>query len=292
VEVTPNHYVIRVPRLAGYKTLIVNAVVAVVAVGVALWPSLPWAEWTPEGIAAWYDQMTVLVVGAVALLNMGLRLLATTPAAPFKRTGDRHEDGHPSEAEEMAYKTGYEHGMRQAALNLRAQTVASALADERIAGSDVLTGDWPPLAEVKRDLVRNEQLVHPVAAHTVTLDTARDYTSWKADDGVDRVQVTATPCTWPDCACHIRCEDRRPVMGVPADLDQANGDLASKLAFLDTLTAGAGARVSVFLSAFALPTALLLTGLAAGCAPLPRVFPDICPTGMHYAACVDTQKAR
>lgn len=279
MEVTPNHYVIRVPRLAGYKTLIVNAVVAVVAVGVALWPSLPWAEWTPEGIAAWYDQMTVLVVGAVAVLNMGLRLLATTPAAPFKRHDVKREwrDMADIEAREyaievkrdLAYKAGYEHGMRQAALNLRAQNVASALADERIAGSDVLTEDWPPFAEVKRDLVASEADMALADEHGV--------------------------CAFPNCACHIRCKDRPgalPNMGVPADPDQANGDLASKLAFLDTLTAGTGARVSVFLSAFALPTALLLTGLAAGCAPLPRVFPDICPTGTHYAACVDAQKAR
>lgn len=247
MEVTPDHYVIRVPRLAGYKTLVVNAVIAIWALVIAIWPELP-GEVTPDVVGAWFDQVTGLVVGAVAVINMALRLMSSTPAAPFKRAPGTDDSGVSEDALKRAYLEGKIAGRYEDAVEReRQRTVAAALANERIAGPDVLADTWPPLANVKRELVSCGE--------------------------VDRVEVTSEMCVWPDCACHIRCKDRQPV----ADLDDVNGDAAAKLSFLDTLTSGPGARA--FLSAFLLPSFLLFAGLTvatlAGCAPGVRPTPSL-----------------
>lgn len=243
MEVTDKHLVIRVPKLAGYKTLFVNAVIAVIALGVAIWPELPGGGLTPEDVGVWYEQVAAMIAAGVAAVNMVLRLMSSGPAAPFKRGGggDRHEDGWPSEGERTAYEEGFQAGMGEAnrmhleariheRYGLAKQTVAQALDNERIAGSDVLTDYWPPLADVKRYLVADEMHV---------------------EQGV---------CAWPDCPCHIRCKDRQD--GLPL-----NGEAAEKLSFMQTLQTGAGVRALA--AGFLSPVAVLFMGAAlflGGCA--------------------------
>lgn len=72
-------FTITIPRLSGYKTLVLNGLAIVGSIAVIFWPDakLPDAQTT----GALIDSLDALVVAGLATLNILIRLITTTPVA-------------------------------------------------------------------------------------------------------------------------------------------------------------------------------------------------------------------
>src|SRR5688572_5375954 len=86
MHLTQDHVVITLPRLSGYKTLFINGALLLFAMLSIAFPSF-----VPPDVATvsvFFDTATGFAVAAVAIVNVALRLMTSTPAAPFKRSDD------------------------------------------------------------------------------------------------------------------------------------------------------------------------------------------------------------
>lgn len=250
MEVTDNHYVIRVPRLAGYKTLVVNAAIAIWALAIAIWPELPADLVSPDSVGAWFDSGTAIAMLCVAGVNGVLRLMASGPAAPFKRKDGK---GDPTEGERRAYDEGYDSAredMRQHEEELRRTRIEAKLLGRYEGVKDTLAMQAP--TEDLRDLLAKGSPRHPCGC---LVDGDVGCNKCEPVEAVDEVRVESGVCAFPDCSCHIKCKDR-----VPTEAD--------KVSFINTLASAAGVRA--MLVGFLSPSLVLFAGLAiatlGGCA--------------------------
>lgn len=86
VTATDSHFVISVPRLMGYKTLILNGVMIAFSVISVVWPKVHTPD--PQALDILFNQGTAAAVAVFAFVNALMRLQSTGPAAPFKPAKD------------------------------------------------------------------------------------------------------------------------------------------------------------------------------------------------------------
>lgn len=86
VTATDSHFVISVPRLMGYKTLIVQAVLIAWSLLSVVWPKVHAPD--PQALDILFNQGTAAIVAVLAFINGLMRLQSTGPAAPFKPAKD------------------------------------------------------------------------------------------------------------------------------------------------------------------------------------------------------------
>ncbi len=177
MHMTDTHFVITVPRFAGYKTLVINAAVLLFGMLSVIWPAI-----TPPDIGAlgmFYDQATGGIIAIIGALNIALRFMTTTPVGGAVSGGG---------------------GM-----------IASGSGETRLNESRMmLAGALSPRSTVGEVLAADASLAKYLASKEQALRASADMPD--SDDG-DSLYPTH-PCSWPDCPCHQRCDEKRPNMPV------------------------------------------------------------------------------
>ncbi len=205
MQTTEDYFVIRVPRFAGYKTLVVNAAVILGGIIAAVYPQFG-AKIDPTAFASYYDAITGGIIAMIGVVNVILRLVSTGPAAPFKKSsGDAGEDP----AQKLAF--------------------TAALLESKLAKPQPVI--WTTPSGV-------DDSTHK--AMYMAWNGERDHTNWKnwtgkvvfdAVEGVYEQQPDGpVRCQWPECACHQRCDcETYPVVQLTAEEKRRDAGLARRM---------------------------------------------------------------
>jgi hypothetical protein len=151
---TDGYYTIRIPKLDGYKTLIVNAVLVLLGVVALFRPH--WVLPNADTLGLAYDQLTGLIVMVVGGINTLLRLMTSSPvAAPVNVLRTRVTI--PADSPELeaalrnAYRVGKERGIatEREAQRVSPQDLADAYANDarlvrRARPEVVCNHNWTP----------------------------------------------------------------------------------------------------------------------------------------------------
>lgn len=217
---------ITVPKFSGYKTLIVNAAVILYGLLAVIFPKLaghPAPDADTLGILV--DQGEGALIAVVGLVNMVLRLMTTGPAGPMRKpdpAGFSSGDGEPGimssgtdahwpnstaapvHREPVRFLGHQDERMRR---ELEDALRGLGLADRKAARLGMAYGSGP--ATFTSSLRQYSQ--HPAAKPA----------SVPAADAPEPEPFVMPPCTWPDCACHMRCPDYEPTVGAALATDRA-----------------------------------------------------------------------
>ena len=136
ITATEDRFIISIPRLTGYKTLVTNIALIVVGLASAIWPRITTPD--PAAIGILFDQGTGLVVAIVGIVNAALRLQSTGPAGPFKPAKVGTAGGGGAEAGEVPAPIAMPLAAHLASLaHVSNVTVAKALEGDRAFSSAV-----------------------------------------------------------------------------------------------------------------------------------------------------------
>lgn len=178
------HFVIRIPKFAGYKTLFVNMAVLLLGVAGVVYPIFGNAPVDPATIGLFYDSFTGGVVAIIGAINIVLRLLTSTPPATAKLTSSGGSGEQPRYA--------------NTADDVQTRNIASFMA---LGAGQELASHLQ--AKYEAD-VRETWLQGVPLPFTV-------------EQAVNEPVQHEAHCTFPHCACHQRCKTLVAVPSTPGE---------------------------------------------------------------------------